>query len=221
MCSVTYVHDTAPARLHSVSEDSFLDHTTEDDGGRVYLVRQARKILATLNESQREALQGAFMRVGRKLLASAERVAVGPGWARHTWPRRRYPQQCYSRTASYVLNHPDIEGMQLVHGVASHEPRHVPFDHAWVELPGHVVFDGVVQTFFTRASYYAVMSPMALDVYSAAETRQLAGTHRHPGPWNANWVPTPAQLLTYAATVRSLQVGGVAAAPSVNVGRNR
>jgi hypothetical protein len=79
----------------------------------------------------------------------------------------------------------------------------VPFDHAWVELPGNVVFDGVVQTFFTQASYHAVMSAIVVDAYSAVETVQFVEAHRHPGPWNANWAPTPAQIALYANALRA------------------
>jgi hypothetical protein len=46
-------------------------------------------------------------------------VDVPPGWARHTWPRRRYPQQCYRKTVSYLLDNSDIAGMRLIHGVVS------------------------------------------------------------------------------------------------------
>ena len=176
-----------------------------DNDPQVYLTRQAREALTRLSGARREALADGFQRVGRRLLESAERAQVRPEWARRTWPRRRYPQQCYRMTAKYVLEHPDIDGLQLVHGVVSHAPHFVPFDHAWVELPGEVVFDGVVQTFFKRSSYYQVMAAVALDAYSGPETQQLLVAHAHPGPWNVKWVPTPEQLLAYAEVVREFQ----------------
>jgi hypothetical protein len=194
---------------------------SRNDNHSVYLTRGARDALAKLDPSRRKALRDGFGRVGWQLFASAERVTVEPGWARSTWPHRRYPQQCYSKTVKYVLDHPEIKGMRLVHGVVSHGPRFVPLDHAWVELPGDIVFDGVVQTFFTRSSYYSVMAPVALDVYSAAATRRLVATHGWPGPWNAKWVPTAKQLEAYAASVRALQDGRAAAPPAAHVGRNR
>jgi hypothetical protein len=125
------------------------------------------------------------------------------------------------KTAKYVLDHPEIRGLRLIHGVVSHAPHFVPLDHAWVELPGDVVFDGVVQTFFTRSSYYSVMAAAALDAYSAAATRRLVATYGCPGPWNAKWVPTAVQLEAYAAVVRTLQDTLAACSLSVNVGRNR
>jgi hypothetical protein len=187
----------------------------------MYLTRGTRALLAKLNASRRGALTDGLRRVGRQLLASAERVAVQPGWASHTWPYRRYPQQCYPRTTKYVLDHPHINGMQLVHGVISHPPHFVPLEHAWVELPGNVVFDGVVQAFFEQGSYYAVMAAVPLDRYSGPETRRLVAAHRHPGPWNARWVPTGAQLDAYAEAVGMRQEAGAALAASVKVARNR
>jgi hypothetical protein len=173
-----------------------------NDDARVHLVRRTREVLARLNPSRRAALNESFLRVGRELLATAERVTVEPAWASRTWSGRRYPQQCYSRTVKYDLDHSEIVGMRLVQGVASHAPHFIPLDHAWVELPGNVVFDAVVQAFFTRASYCAVMAAVSLDAYSAAETKRLVAEHDHPGPWNARWVPTAAQLEAYVAAVR-------------------
>ena len=196
-------------------------NSSRNDEHRVYLTRGAREALAKLDPARRKALRDGFGRVGRQLLASAEQVAVEPGWARCTWPRRRYPQQCYAKTVKYVLDHPEIKGMRLVHGVVSHAPHFVPLDHAWVELPRGIVFDGVVQTFFTRSSYYSVMAAVAVDAYSAAATRRLVATHGRPGPWNAKWVPTAKQLEAYAAAVRTRQDVRAASPLSVNVGRNR
>jgi hypothetical protein len=187
----------------------------------VYLTRGAREALAKLDPSHREALRDGFGRVGWQLLASAQRVTVEPGWARCTWPGRRYPQQCYAKTVKYVLNHPEMRGLRLIHGVVSHAPHFVPLDHAWVELPGDIVFDGVVQTFFTRSSYYPVMAAAALDAYSAAATRKLVATHGRPGPWNAKWVPTAVQLEAYAAVVSTLQDTPADSPLSLNLGRNR
>jgi hypothetical protein len=187
----------------------------------VYLTRSARNVLAKLDPSRREALNGGFWRVGRELLSSAERVSVEAPWARRTWPRRRYPQQCYAKTAKYIVDHPEIIGMRLIHGVVSHAAHLIPFDHAWVELPGDIVFDGVVQTFFTRVSYYRVMAAVGLDAYSALETTHLIAKHRHPGPWNAKWGPTPTQLEAYVAAARRYQDVSPTVPLWVNVGKKR
>jgi hypothetical protein len=173
----------------------------------VFLTRGARAALARLDPDRREALRDGLFRVGWQLLARAERVTVEPDWARRTWPHRHYPQQCYAKAVKYVLDHPEIEGLRLIHGVVSHAPHFLPLEHAWVELPGEIVFDGVVQTFFERASYYAVMAAVAVDAYSAGATRGLVAAYRRPGPWNAKWVPTAGQLEAYAAATRDVRSG--------------
>ena len=71
-----------------------------------------------------------------------------------------------------------------------------------MELPGDIVFDGVMQRFFTRVSYCSVMAAVALDAYSGRETTCLLAEHGHPGPWNAKWGPTPTQFEAYLAAVR-------------------
>ena len=108
----------------------FLQYSTRTGRSTVYLTRAARDALAKLDPIRREALSDGFRRVGRELLSSAEQVRVEAGWARRTWPRRRYPQQCYAKTVKYVVDHPEIIGMRLIHGVVSHAPHLVPFDHA-------------------------------------------------------------------------------------------
>jgi hypothetical protein len=184
--------------LHVMAPHAKLRDT---DDARVYLVRGTRHALARLSPGRREVLSNSFQRVGRHLLDSAVRADVAVEWTEHTWPRRRYPQQCYARTVKYVFDHPDIDDLRLVHGVISHAPHFLPLDHAWVELPGEVVFDGVVQAFFTRQSYYAVMAALPMDTYSGPETRRLVATHGHPGPWKVSWIPTSAQLAAYAAAI--------------------
>src|ERR1700687_5760827 len=92
-------------------------------GARVYLERGAREGLAKLSTARRAALTAGFQRVGRELLHSAKQVEVEAGWKRRTWPRRRYPQQCYARTTKYVLEHLDIAEARLVHGVVAHAPH--------------------------------------------------------------------------------------------------
>lgn len=181
--------------------EGVLQQTTAQGGVRVYLTRTAQAGLRKLDVARAAALRAAFARVGQDLLDSAVNVEVDPSWARRTWPRRRYPQQCYRRTVKYLADHPHIPEAGLVHGVASHAPGRLPFDHAWVELPGNVVFDGVVQAFFTRDSYYAVMAAMPLDAYPRARADQLLRQHGHPGPWNVKWVPTPAHIEAYRASV--------------------
>jgi hypothetical protein len=69
----------------------FLQYSTRTGRSTVYLTRAARDAIAKMDPARREALSDGFRRVGRELLSSAEQVRVEAGWARRTWPRRRYP----------------------------------------------------------------------------------------------------------------------------------
>ncbi len=62
---------------------------------------------------------------------------------------------------------------------------------------------------------------MALDSYSVSETTRLIARHRHPGPWNAKWVPTPVQLKAYVAAVRTSHDASSTTSISLNAGTNR
>ena len=199
---VTNVHAIGAQLVHAVAEAKVQKTTDQDDGARVYLVRSARAGLARLSPIRRAALTAGYQRVGCELLHSARQVEVEAGWKRRTWPHRRYPQQCYARTTKYMLQHLEIDGARLVHGMIAHAPYFVPMAHAWVDLPGDVVFDGVVQAFFTRASYYAVMAALPLDTYSGLEAERLANAYGYPGPWNADSEPTPDQLQVYVTALR-------------------
>jgi hypothetical protein len=192
---VTNLHAILADLIHAGAEATVRETIDHEDGVRVYLVRGARAGLAKLSPTRRAALTAGFQRVGSELLHSARQIEVDASWKRLTWPRRRYPQQCYARTTKYMLQHPEIDGAQLVHGMIAHAPYFVPMAHAWVELPGDIIFDGVVQAFFTRASYYAVMSAQPMDTYSGRETQRLADSYGYGGPWEVS--------------------------PSVNVGRKR
>ena len=107
-------------------------------------------------------------------------VSVPPAWSRDTYPRYVYPGECYERAFAHVLDH-DIEDMLLVHGVATH--RHEK--HAWVELPGNVMFDGVAQRFFAKYAYAIVMQVRPVTVYPPdAAVDLLLRTQRY-GLWRA------------------------------------
>jgi hypothetical protein len=131
----------------------------------------------------------------RRLLEHGEEADVPAIWRKYTWPQFVYSGQCEPQAFKYLERHVSgarirrepvpIEGVVLVHGTMR-SPRHRGWlRHAWVELPGDVVFDGVVQRFFTRESFYRVMGAHALIRYSWSEARRLSRTPRRPyGPWH-------------------------------------
>lgn len=106
-----------------------------------------------------------------------------------TRPGKRYWADCYRRASEYVLaRDPErglclpIDGMLLVHGVCGDD--HVLWAHAWVELPGGIVFDGVRQQFYQRDGYYRILRATAEATYDAPAIRAQMRTRKHYGPWH-------------------------------------
>lgn len=93
---------------------------------------------------------------GRDTFAAHE-VDVSASYRRGAHSGRVFPKDCWHKACRYVVEHVD-DGAMLVHGTcADGEDPDFRFEHAWVELPGGVVFDGVFQRFYEQASYYAAM----------------------------------------------------------------
>ena len=134
-------------------------------------------------------------------------LAVGAGLTGGTRPGRRYWGDCYRQAIAYMLAHAPMDGAEpsaqtaenaetstsgsgagtggeltLVHGLCRAGP--VWWGHAWVELPGAVVFDGVRQQFYDRESYCRVLGTVAEATYSFdAMLERLQATERC-GPWH-------------------------------------
>jgi hypothetical protein len=80
-------------------------------------------------------------RVVHELLdAALVEVAVDPALSAGTHPNRRFPRLCYKKAWDYI-SHRDIAGVRLVHGIATDPGMGLVLGHAWVILPGDVVFD--------------------------------------------------------------------------------
>src|SRR5690242_13300623 len=97
-------------------------------------------------------------------------------------PRKTSPGLGFDTALRYVLAHPEIIGLRLVHG------RCLGLAHAWVELPGGVVFDGVVQRFYTLAGYRAATAATEEASYTSGEAAHLVLAGDHCGPWTAEEV---------------------------------
>jgi SPP1 gp7 family putative phage head morphogenesis protein len=119
-------------------------------------------------------------------------------------PGQRFPGQCYEQAARYIMDRAmavnpmsprgyldSAPAERLVHGTIGETH---PIGHAWVEI-GDKVFDGVHQTFYDKASYYAAMHAKAEHVYTPAEAMQWLLRSKHFGVWEgtAGLVNTPAK----------------------------
>jgi len=131
----------------------------------------------------------------RQLLEHGQEIDVPVTWRKFARPEVVYLGECLPRTFRFLQLHATaaqtraesfpIEHAHLVHGTMRAAKRRAWLRHAWVELPGDIVFDGVVQRFYRRDSYYSIIGAHALAEYSWTEARQLASTPRRPyGPWH-------------------------------------
>ena len=58
--------------------------------------------------------------------------------------------------------------------------------HAWVELPGGVVYDGSFDRFYEAEAYCRIMMATAEVTYTAAEASKASSLYEHFGPWHKN-----------------------------------
>jgi hypothetical protein len=90
-----------------------------------------------------------------------------------------YPKKCFERAYKYILDHRETEA-RLVHG-----QYHQGAGHAWVVIPGGIVFDGTMNRFYAAEVYYQIMQVVPEVEYAAEEAIELGVQHGHYGPWHA------------------------------------
>jgi hypothetical protein len=86
-------------------------------------------------------------------------------------PGAHYPGECFRRCVDYVLANGDVPGVVMVDGLVNGEGGRIR--HAWVELPGGLVFDGVMQAFFDASGYYDFLDAVTVKRYSPLATMHL------------------------------------------------
>jgi hypothetical protein len=151
--------------------------------------------MAKLDPHRRKVLTDAFLRVGRQLLASAERVVVEPGCARRTWPRWALPAAVLSATrgppnTSWTTRISmacswSTEWSRILRAVFRSTTRGGATSECRVRWRGADL---------RRIQLLRRHDAVALNAYSYAETRRMVAKHGHPGAWNASWMPTAAHL---------------------------
>lgn len=101
--------------------------------------------------------------------------------------RRLSPKNCYQKAFEYVSSKSHIKGIKLVHGL--YKPSFIKnhSGHAWVELPGEIVFDGVLQRFYSKDGYYNFYQIVKQKEYNHKEMYQFGHEHGgNYGPWHNN-----------------------------------
>lgn len=92
--------------------------------------------------------------------------------------KRYYEKQCFKKAYDYMINL-DPDGGILVQGL--YTKWSIP--HSWVELPGDIVFDGVLQRFYNKQDYYREQKAVKVVEFTLKQACQEARRTRNIGKW--------------------------------------
>ncbi len=98
--------------------------------------------------------------------------------------RRYYPKLCFKKAMDYVfdLNEPVAYYVKLIHG--QYDNDYFMCNHAWVEIPGGIVFDGVLQRFYDKKGYYKTLMAIKEVEYTSRDAIEMFCNYNHYGPWH-------------------------------------
>ncbi|MBL8797207.1 MAG: hypothetical protein JNM56_25115 [Planctomycetia bacterium] len=137
------------------------------------LKERDRQCLANLSDDRDRIVY----RVSLELLQSAE-VKVSKELQERTDPRMLRPRECFAEAYHYLTWHCRQAGILLVHGTSSLGGGD---DHAWVELSDDIVFDGVLQRFYKKSSYYKLTGAQAFDKFTPGAAFIICARLNTPG----------------------------------------
>ena len=87
--------------------------------------------------------------------------------------------KCFDTAGRFVLNNYS-EG-DLIHGII--KLGEIKIAHAWIELPGDIVFDGTQTQFFDKSDYYKVTNAVPEYKYTFDKAREFMLNEGYFGPW--------------------------------------
>jgi hypothetical protein len=116
----------------------------------------------------------------RELLSSHEK-APPTGLARFLPPRDGHSGKCFEDALEIVLASDITSGLLLVHGLCR-GPGGVGA-HAWVEVPGGLVYDAVLGRVYHWATYSAKLEAIPHRRYTVREVIGFDKTTDIAGPW--------------------------------------
>jgi len=98
-------------------------------------------------------------------------------------PRRDgRPGKCFEDAEGIVLHAAPDAGLVLVHGKCL-APDGSQALHAWVEVPGGLVYDAVLGRAYQWEVYQQTVRAVAYRRYNASQVAALAKTTDNHGPW--------------------------------------
>jgi hypothetical protein len=140
------------------------------------------------SEAMKEAMKDARRRLRGQYLAMQE-TEVPEAWRSPSW-RQWQNKACYETATQFVsgLDSETKANTVVVHGSLFDPQFHIDIPHAWVELPGGVVFDGVAQRFYDAETYRTALHPVEDQRYTVKEVARLIVATKMFGAWTAREV---------------------------------
>lgn len=113
-----------------------------------------------------------------------EEPEVPEDWQVGVDPRRRYWKRCYEKAGQWIINH--FEG-EMVFGLI-YTDSGIAAAHAWVHLPGDIVFDGVWQRFVRWEDYQRLLKATVIEAYTHMGYIEMTLETGHYGPFFEEFV---------------------------------
>lgn len=178
-------------RYHGGDEDAAAHALAEEHGfsGRVSYMRHLCELLEDHPDLEEfEAAVQEHHEYGLRVMAEGlahceirDNSALVPKTARFT---KTTVGDCYQQAYYYATDHAP-SGSALIHGhIREGRATGKHIGHAWVELPGDIVFDGVLQKFYRKDGYYKAREAKPTLTFPKEEAMFVMIQHRHFGPWD-------------------------------------
>jgi hypothetical protein len=106
----------------------------------------------------------------------------GPNTLRRGGGGAPVPGSPHANAIRLFLGHIRDDEARLVHGTVTIDGERRP--HAWIELPGELVWDGGTRRFYDRDAWIAALQPEADRRHTHPEAARLLLVTNDPGPWN-------------------------------------
>jgi hypothetical protein len=128
-----------------------------------------------------EHLQDWMLRTDERL--KCHQVEVPKNWRKQVVPEYYFPRECYPRAIYFVRNSPHLPEALYVLGEAACGGIQ---QHGWVEI-GDVVFDGVLQEFYSKAGYYESESVRPWYRFTRKATMWIDRMSKRQESWSYRW----------------------------------
>jgi hypothetical protein len=94
-----------------------------------------------------------------------------------------FPGECFSRAIQFIRLHPKLPQAEYYYGECLMGGLH---NHGWVEI-GDVVFDGVLQDFYTKEGYYKAQIVKPWYRFDRQATMWIDRMSKRNADWSYRW----------------------------------